>query len=142
MAPGAKQPTPAPGGLAAINWQLILTWFVRLVAVIWFIKGLLGWSAILGVQPGDGRPFDERTLAYQAIIVFFAVADLVAAVGLWLLAPWGGVVWIGAAAARVALGVVAPASLGLSLAGAAMVALAILAFVGLTWAAGRKHDTG
>ncbi len=26
--------------------------------------------------------------------IFFAVIDLVAAVGLWLVAPWGGVVWL------------------------------------------------
>jgi uncharacterized membrane protein (DUF2068 family) len=26
--------------------------------------------------------------------VFFAVIDLVAAVGLWLVAPWGAVVWL------------------------------------------------
>ena len=33
-------------------------------------------------------------LRYQAATVFFAVIDLVAAVGLWLAAPWGAVVWL------------------------------------------------
>ncbi len=31
---------------------------------------------------------------YQIATVFFAVIDLVAAVGLWLAAPWGAVVWL------------------------------------------------
>ena len=30
----------------------------------------------------------------QATIVFFAAVDLLAAVGLWLAAPWGGVLWL------------------------------------------------
>ncbi len=33
-------------------------------------------------------------LTYQAIIVYFAVIDLVAAVGLWLTSTWGGVLWL------------------------------------------------
>ncbi len=32
-----------------------------------------------------------------AAIVFFAVLDLLAAVGLWLAAAWGGVLWLFAA---------------------------------------------
>jgi hypothetical protein len=34
-------------------------------------------------------------VAWQAATVFFAVLDLVAAVGLWLAAAWGAVVWLG-----------------------------------------------
>ena len=30
----------------------------------------------------------------RSATVFFAVIDLVAAVGLWLAAPWGAVVWL------------------------------------------------
>jgi hypothetical protein len=33
-------------------------------------------------------------MPYQSATVFFAVIDLVAAVGLWLAAPWGAVVWL------------------------------------------------
>ena len=35
--------------------------------------------------------------------VFFAVIDLVAAVGLWLAAAWGGVVWLTAAISMAAI---------------------------------------
>ena len=33
-------------------------------------------------------------MAWQSATVFFAVIDLVAAVGLWLAAAWGAVVWL------------------------------------------------
>jgi hypothetical protein len=35
-----------------------------------------------------------HTVAWRTATVFFAVIDLVAAVGLWLAAPWGAVVWL------------------------------------------------
>jgi hypothetical protein len=38
--------------------------------------------------------FDSYAMPYQSATVFFAVIDLVAAVGLWLAAPWGAVVWL------------------------------------------------
>ena len=45
----------------------------------------------IGVAGGD---FQARTVAWQSATVFFAVIDLVAAVGLWLAAAWGAVVWL------------------------------------------------
>jgi Family of unknown function (DUF6163) len=33
-------------------------------------------------------------MAWRSATVFFAVLDLVAAVGLWLAAAWGAVVWL------------------------------------------------
>ena len=43
--------------------------------------------------PADGG-FEAHTVAWQTATVFFAVIDLVAAVGLWLAAAWGAVVWL------------------------------------------------
>ena len=37
--------------------------------------------------------FEMHTVAWRTATVFFAVIDLVAAVGLWLAAPWGAVVF-------------------------------------------------
>lgn len=76
-----------------VRWHLILIWFMRVCAIIWFAKGLLSWAAILGInQPLP--PFDSRPTGYQAVTIYFAVLDLVAAVGLWLTASWGGVMWL------------------------------------------------
>ena len=38
--------------------------------------------------------FATLPLALQATIVAFACLDLLAAIGLWLAAPWGGVLWL------------------------------------------------
>ena len=38
--------------------------------------------------------FEAHSVAWQSATVFFAVLDLVAAVGLWLAAAWGAVVWL------------------------------------------------
>ena len=58
------------------------------------------WSraSIIGARcaasaPADGG-FEAHTVAWQTATVFFAVIDLVAAVGLWLAAAWGAVIWL------------------------------------------------
>ena len=88
------------GGRA--RWAPVLTWFLRLCAVFWLLAGLLNWAFILGiVGPIDGD-FGNIGAARQWTIGFFAVVDLIAAVGLWLTAPWGGAVWLLAATAQIA----------------------------------------
>jgi uncharacterized membrane protein (DUF2068 family) len=65
------------------------------MATVSLLKGLYHWAQVCGIgaHPGDG--FESHTVAWQAATVFFAVLDLVAAVGLWLAAAWGAVVWLG-----------------------------------------------
>lgn len=85
------------------RWALVLVWFCRLCALMWLVAGLLHWAFMLGIIVVPGVSFDTSPLASQIAEGFFAVVDLVAAVGLWLLAPWGGPVWLLAAAAQIAL---------------------------------------
>ena len=44
--------------------------------------------------------------------MFFAVIDLVAAVGLWLAAAWGAVIWLTAVASMVAVEIFFPQVFG------------------------------
>lgn len=76
----------------------LLVVFLRLLALYWLVAGLLRWSLVLDVEPG--MAFASRPVEEQVAIAFFAVGDLVAAVGLWLLASWGSVVWLFAALAE------------------------------------------
>ena len=39
--------------------------------------------------------------AMASAVIFFGVLDLVAAVGLWLATPWGGVLWLLAAVSQI-----------------------------------------
>jgi len=45
-----------------------------------------------GIYRRRGRPpFEHQPMAWQTATVYFAVIELVAAVGLWLATPWGAV---------------------------------------------------
>ena len=75
-------------------WGARLVVFMRTTAVLWMLQGLIHWKVILAP---DRIPIDALPDALAAAIVFFAVMDLLAAVGLWLAAAWGGVLWLFAA---------------------------------------------
>ncbi len=77
----------------AVRWNFILVWFMRMLALMWIAKGLGYWAVILGADNAP-TPFEARTTGFQATTIYFAIIDLVAAVGLWLIATWGGVLWL------------------------------------------------
>src|SRR6202046_3733159 len=82
--------TVSPSG----SWAEYLVLFLRVMAAVSLVKGLYHWAQVCGIgAPADGG-FESHTVAWQTATVFFAVIDLVAAVGLWLAAAWGAVVWL------------------------------------------------
>ena len=80
---------------------------VEIMAGVSMLKGLYHWSAVIGIT-GPAEGFEAQPLAWQTGTVFFAVIDLVAAVGLWLAAAWGAVVWLTAAVSMAAVEVLFP----------------------------------
>jgi hypothetical protein len=115
-------------------WGLALVVFMRLLAVLCVAQGLLQWSAML--TPRQAL-FDTVTPVWGAAVIFFAILDLLAAVGLWLAAPWGGVLWLFRSVAQILVALTIPSFFG-PLWIAANVVL-ILAYFALTWLAGRSH---
>jgi uncharacterized RDD family membrane protein YckC len=79
---------------AAERWTAHLVLFLRIMAVVSLVKGLYHWAAVCGIGAGPEGGFEGHTIPWQTATVFFAVFDLVAAVGLWLAAAWGAVVWL------------------------------------------------
>jgi len=75
------------------GWNDRLVLFLRVMAIASVLKGLYHWASVCGFI-GDQGGFEAKSQAWQATTVFFSVIDLVAAVGLWLVAPWGAVVWL------------------------------------------------
>jgi hypothetical protein len=75
-------------------WARRLVLFLRVMAAVALVKGLYYWGVVCGVGAPSPAGFDAYPMPYQSATVFFAVIDLVAAVGLWLAAPWGAVVWL------------------------------------------------
>jgi Family of unknown function (DUF6163) len=95
----------APTERASILAGLLLVVFMRLLAGLWALQGLLEWSAIL--LPRESL-LENLPLLRGAAVIFFAVFDLVAAVGLWLAAPWGGVIWLLGALAQIVVVIALP----------------------------------
>ncbi len=122
-----------------VNWQRFNVIFHRLLAGAWMVHGLMAWSTILGVDVTQTRPFDTRAVTFQAVTIYFAVVDLLSVVGLWLLAPWGSVVWLIAAVSRLVLAFVFPAAASLTIMGAGGIGVCIVLFMGLVWMAGRSE---
>ncbi len=112
---------------------LFLVVFMRLLAALWVIQGLMQWSAIL--LPSDSV-FDKLSALSGAALIFFAILDLVAAVGLWLATPWGGAIWLLSAIAQIAASLGLPGFFSILWAGADAV-LIVIYFV-LTWEAGQE----
>jgi hypothetical protein len=113
-------------------WGLVLVVFMRLLAALCLAQGLSQWGAmLLPRQP----LFDTVTPIWGAAVIFFAVLDLLAAVGLWLATPWGGVLWLFRSVAQIFAALTIPSFSG-PVWIAADVAL-ILVYFALTWLAGR-----
>lgn len=82
----------------ATRWGRLLTLFMRIMALFWLLQGVMQWHFVLAAS----RPiFDDIPAASAAAVVFFAVLDLIAGVGLWLATPWGGVLWLLIASAQI-----------------------------------------
>jgi hypothetical protein len=85
------------------RWSSRLVVFLRVMAGIALAKGLYHWAVVCGFLNYGGVAFEESTTSFQVATVFFGVIDLVAAVGLWLAAPWGVVVWLTSVISMVAV---------------------------------------
>jgi len=90
------------------TWTEYLVLFLRVMAAVSLIKGLYHWAEVCGVGARSDEGFAAHTVAWQTATVFFAVLDLVAAVGLWLAAAWGAVVWLASVVSMAAVEVFFP----------------------------------
>src|SRR3954453_7088669 len=123
----------------ATPWTRRLVLFLRIMAMISLAKGIYHWSLVLGIGDGSGSTFEQATMPWQAATVFFAVIDLVAAVGLWLAAAWGGVVWLTASISMAAIELFFPQVYGGRIWIALLEFLALFCYVGLALMAGRER---
>lgn len=89
-------------------WTLRLVMFLRVMAGVSILKGLYHWSQVIGIMIPAGEGFETHSIAWQSATVFFAVIDLVAAVGLWLAAAWGAVIWLTSVVSMIALDIFFP----------------------------------
>ena len=95
------------------SWtEYLVLVFLRLMAAVSLVKGLYHWAQVCGVGAGPDDGFLAHSVAWRSATVFFAVIDLVAAVGLWLAAAWGAVVWLTAVVSMAVVEVFFPSIYG------------------------------
>jgi hypothetical protein len=90
------------------RWTAWFMLFLRTMAGVSLAKGLYHWAMVVGIGQGPFSAFETSSTAWQAATMYFAVIDLVAAVGLWLAAAWGGVVWLTATISMAAIELLFP----------------------------------
>jgi hypothetical protein len=124
--------------LSNAGWTERLVLFLRVMAIASMVKGLYHWAAVCGFI-GEAGGFEAHVQSWQATTVFFSVIDLVAAVGLWLVAPWGAVVWLTATVTMIMIELFFDQIYGTDLVVVAAGVLAILAYLILSLLAAREH---
>lgn len=114
-------------------WTDRLVLFLRIMAGVSLLKGLHHWAQVTGIFVRPENAFELQSIAWQASTVFFAVIDLVAAVGLWLAAAWGAVIWLTSLVSIIALDLFFPQVFngGLVLTGVEFVALSVYLWLAL-----------
>jgi Family of unknown function (DUF6163) len=125
--------------LRSARWTDRLVLFLRVMAVASMLKGLYHWAAVCGIIGEEGG-FEAHIQSWQATTVFFSVIDLVAAVGLWLVAPWGAVVWLTSTVTMIMIQLFFDQVYGTDLIIVAAGVAAILAYLILSLLAAREHQ--
>lgn len=120
-------------------WTRRLVLFLRVMAVISILKGLYHWAQVTGFIGGEEEAFENQSMAWQAATVYFAVIELVAAVGLWLATPWGAVVWLTTVVSMAVIELMFPGIYGGSLTVVAVEAVMLGAYLALAWMAARER---
>lgn len=72
--------------------QRLVDLYARCIAMLLLGAGLWRAAQIVGITP-DGKSLMSLNPAWRAATVVFAFIDLFAAVGLWIGAAWGVVMW-------------------------------------------------
>jgi hypothetical protein len=120
-------------------WTRRLVMFLRIMAVLSILKGLYHWAQVTGFVGSEEEAFENQPIAWQAATVYFAVIELVAAVGLWLATPWGAVVWLTTVVSMAVIELMFPGIYGGSLVVVGAEAVMLAAYLALAWMAARER---
>jgi len=127
-----------PAAPSSMRWSFILTWFMRVLAILWIMKGLSSWAVILGIWTPVGQ-FEARSMGYQTTIIYFALIDLIAAVGLWMASTWGGIMWLLAIMSHLILAAFFPEIVDSSLLTIGFFLTLIAVYVAVSWLAAQEE---
>jgi uncharacterized protein DUF6163 len=138
--PQTLEPVQADEGeVDGKQWSRRLVLFLRVMAGLSLLKGLYHWAVICGIGAPFPSGFDSYPTPYQVATVFFAIIDPVAAVGLWLAAPWGAVVWLTSVISMAAVELLFPQIFGGNVWVIAMEVILLGTYLGLAVMAAREQ---
>lgn len=147
---GSPTPSPAsreylsdrieerPVANTVMRWSFVLTWFMRVLAILWIMKGLSAWAVILGIWTPVGQ-FEARSTGYQATVIYFALIDLIAAVGLWMASTWGGIMWLLAVMSHLILAAFFPGIVSSGVMTVAFFLTLMAVYLGISWLAAQEN---
>jgi hypothetical protein len=120
-------------------WTRRLVLFLRVMAVVSMAQGLYHWAQVTGFVGTEDDAFEAQTMAWQTATVYFAVIELVGAVGLWLATPWGAVVWLTTVVSMAVIELMFPTIYGGNLLIVGVQAVFLAAYLALAWMAARER---
>lgn len=120
-------------------WTRRLVVFLRAMAVLSLVVGLYHWAQLTGFIGSEDDGFENQMVAWQAATIYFAVIELVAAVGLWLATPWGAVVWLTTVVSMAVVELMFPAIYGGNLIIVGLETALLTAYLALAWMAARER---
>jgi hypothetical protein len=135
VAPINSQAVIADGGV----WTRRLVLYLRLMAGVAMLKGLYHWGQVTGFVGGEQEAFLNQPMAWQSATVYFAVIELVAAVGLWLATPWGAVVWLTSIVSMAVIELMFPLIYGGNFVIVIVELLLLAVYLGLAWMAAMER---
>lgn len=83
--------------------EIGFVWFQRIVAVYCLVFGVTYWVRLIGFYDGEDWRFDLMPYYWQAASASLSVLYPIAAIGLWMTASWGPVIWFSCAAAEIVM---------------------------------------
>ena len=73
--------------------EFTFSFFLRLLAIIFFAASLYAWARTVGIWVGAGNRFDTMSTMMRINAAVMLVLLPVTSVGLWTTLSWGRVVW-------------------------------------------------
>lgn len=132
--------TLGPAGTQMPPWQKRVLLYLRILAGFLLVKTIYSWTLICGVWDGEASRFEMISLAAQSAVIWAAIMNPVAAVGLWLGASWGVVLWLVTAMVQILINASAPEGVGRLMFVAAVETVLVAVYAFLTYKAARESE--
>lgn len=132
--------TLGPAGARMPLWQSRVILYLRCLAGFLMVKTIYSWTLICGVWDGDMSRFEMISLAAKSAVIWAAIMNPVAAVGLWLGASWGVVLWLVTAMVQILINASAPEGVGRLMIVAVLDTILVAGYAFLTYKAARESE--